>query len=442
MKPSRSLLGWVAALVGLGAGFAGFAAQPDASRNDPGKDAAALLSAAQDAVARLQTLAYNATVAAQGPLAGASGTYAAIVVSRRIDAGGWAVRTTGDLERRASDAKGAEGKPPVARHFEVAYDGVTAHALREANKQVAEITTTDLADLRLFFMSQDAGKCVAWELIDTPAYAEATRDGTLALDGTATADGIACNILKVTGKADVGGASVTRYFLGAVDNLPRRIERSRLPAKPPASGAQDPTWQVLTLKDLKPDAPVGPSEFVVAVPDGYTVVPAAGRRAPAAERPVRPPAPPRESGLLAVGAGAPEWSLKGGDGKAHTLSEYRGKVVVMDFWGTWCPWCIKAMPAIQKVHEKFKGHPVVVLGMNYESQPTADPAAYMEKNKFTYGLILRAGEIATAYKVSGWPTIYVIGADGKVLFAKGGFSPTLEEELTTVIEQGLKDAGL
>jgi thiol-disulfide isomerase/thioredoxin len=412
------------------------------------KDAGALLKAAQDSLSEVQTMAYESVVTSEGPLSGGAGTYTAQIAARRLDAGGWAVRAKGELVRKVAapvKGDGQDGAPGV-RPFEVVYDGVTARALHEAKKEVAETSATELDEVRLFFMQQDAGKPVAWELIDVPAYAAATKDATLALDGTESVDGVACNILKLTGQPDGGGVTVTRYFLGAGDNLPRRIERTRLLNGSGELPDKAPNRQVLVLNGFKPDAPVGPAGFVMAVPDGYTVAAAAGRKARTqAPRVVRErPAAgaERETGLLAVGAGAPEWSLKGGDGKSHKLSEYRGKVVVLDFWGTWCPWCIKAMPAIQKVHEKFKGQPVVVLGMNHEGNPQVDPAAYMAKNKFTYGLILNAGDVAPDYKVSGWPTLYVIGADGRILLAKGGFSPTLEQELTEVIEKGLKDSGL
>lgn len=86
----------------------------------------------------------------------------------------------------------------------------------------------------------------------------------------------------------------------------------------------------------------------------------------------------------------------------------------MDFWGTWCPPCRMAMPAIQKVHEKFKGKPVVVLGLNFEQRASADPAAFMKTNGYTYELLLKADSILDDYQVEAFPTLIVIGMDGKV----------------------------
>jgi hypothetical protein len=66
----------------------------------------------------------------------------------------------------------------------------------------------------------------------------------------------------------------------------------------------------------------------------------------------------------AVGKPAAGWELKGLDGKTHALSEYRGKVVVLDFWYRGCGWCIKAMPQLNALAAEFEGRPVAVLGMN------------------------------------------------------------------------------
>ncbi len=69
---------------------------------------------------------------------------------------------------------------------------------------------------------------------------------------------------------------------------------------------------------------------------------------------------------------AADWELKGLDGKTHPLAEYRGKVVVLDFWYRGCGWCIKAMPQLNALAEEFAGRPVAVLGMNTDrNEPDA-----------------------------------------------------------------------
>ena len=62
---------------------------------------------------------------------------------------------------------------------------------------------------------------------------------------------------------------------------------------------------------------------------------------------------------------APDFTLQDTDGKAVTLSDYRGKVVFLDFWASWCPPCRASIPAIKSMHKNYAGNPdVVILGIN------------------------------------------------------------------------------
>jgi cytochrome c biogenesis protein CcmG/thiol:disulfide interchange protein DsbE len=126
----------------------------------------------------------------------------------------------------------------------------------------------------------------------------------------------------------------------------------------------------------------------------------------------------KKSGLLAVGDPAPEWTLADPAGKTHALSEYRGRVVVLDFWATWCGPCAKVMPRLEKLQKKYGGRGLVVIGVS--SWDTGDPAALMKKRGITYTLLLKGEEMAPSYGVTSLPVVYVIGADGKVLYSHAG----------------------
>src|SRR5437016_789885 len=107
--------------------------------------------------------------------------------------------------------------------------------------------------------------------------------------------------------------------------------------------------------------------------------------------------------LLAVGATAPDWELSDADGKLQTLAQYRGKIVVLDFWATWCGPCAEVMPQMQKLHEKYADKGVVVFGVN--SWEKSDPVALMQKKRFTYGLLLKGEDLAEAYKITTLPVV-------------------------------------
>jgi peroxiredoxin len=160
---------------------------------------------------------------------------------------------------------------------------------------------------------------------------------------------------------------------------------------------------VLRLDELKVTTPeraeVSMVSFVLEAPSDFT-----HRTVQAAlNKPVGGDAEPGPSDLdlamepLAVGTPAPDWTLPTPDGTKVSLSGYAGKVVVLDFWGTWCPFCLKAMPQIQKLHEGVQGQGgVVVVGLNTENDPSADPAGFMRQKKYTYGLVLNAEKVTRA----------------------------------------------
>lgn len=155
------------------------------------------------------------------------------------------------------------------------------------------------------------------------------------------------------------------------------------------------------------------------------------------------PSPPKAggesdgpAGLLVVGDPAPDWTLRDSEGRAHSLSEYRGRVVVLDFWATWCAPCSKVMPRMEKLHRKYREQGVVVFGVS--SFETGDPAAMMKKKNCTYGLLLKGEEIAPAYGVETLPVVCVVGADGRVVYSHAGAD---HKNLDAVIEKQLKGQG-
>jgi cytochrome c-type biogenesis protein len=143
-----------------------------------------------------------------------------------------------------------------------------------------------------------------------------------------------------------------------------------------------------------------------------------------------------KAALLAVGEPAPDWQLTDPQGRTHTLSEYRGQVVVLDFWATWCGPCARVMPRLEKLHRKHGGQGLVVFGVN--SFETGDPVAAMKKKGYTYGLLLKGEGMAPAYGVTSLPVVYVIGADGRVVYSHAGPD---HKNLADIVEKHLAARG-
>lgn len=125
-----------------------------------------------------------------------------------------------------------------------------------------------------------------------------------------------------------------------------------------------------------------------------------------------------------LGLAAPQFTLKNLQGKDVSLSELAGRVVVLDFWATWCGPCVSAMPHLQKLQEQFKDQPVTILGLNSDYALSDEKlAAWMEKRKFTFGT-LRLAEGTTTfqdYGVGGIPHTVLIDKNGIVQDVTVGF---------------------
>jgi peroxiredoxin len=132
------------------------------------------------------------------------------------------------------------------------------------------------------------------------------------------------------------------------------------------------------------------------------------------------------------GKPAPDWNLTDLDGKTHALKQYRGKVVVLDFWYRGCPWCIRAMPQVNQLAQDFKDQGVQVLGMNVDKD-TADARFVVNKLKLGYPS-LRAGEMPKKYGVTGYPTVLVIDRKGIVRDIDIGYSPDVGAKLTRSVQ--------
>ncbi|MDB6122905.1 MAG: thiol-disulfide isomerase-like thioredoxin [Pedosphaera sp.] len=129
---------------------------------------------------------------------------------------------------------------------------------------------------------------------------------------------------------------------------------------------------------------------------------------------------------------AADWQTTDIEGKKHALADYRGKVVVLDFWYRGCGWCIRAMPQIKEVSDHFRDKPVAVLGMN--TDPAEKDARFVaDKLKLNYPT-LKAEGLPEKYKVSGFPTLVIIDQKGIVRARHVGYSPKLREEVIKTID--------
>lgn len=118
----------------------------------------------------------------------------------------------------------------------------------------------------------------------------------------------------------------------------------------------------------------------------------------------------------AGGYEAADFELPDLDGRVHKLSDYRGKVVFLNLWATWCPPCIAEMPSIEALHRRFGSDGLVVLAVSEDGGGDSVVRPFVERLGVTFPVLLDPdGTVSPRYGVTGYPETFVIGRDGRVV---------------------------
>lgn len=250
------------------------------------------------------------------------------------------------------------------------------------------------------------------------------------LDGREAVDGTDCDKVYERVKTTYGGESLeykTTWYIGAKDGLVRRaVEYVSFGGKP--GHTRD-----ATLRNIRTNEPVAEPNKIFA----YNPPTGVKKEDPKEMERQRPP-------LLAAGTAAPDFTATDRDGKAVKLSDFKGKVFVLDFWASWCPPCVASMPHNQTVAKKLRAEGLPVVLFAVDNSEERDPflgwlKAHSELDAITFAHADRgqtdiAGKL---YQVSGIPTQYVIDAQGVVRASFVGFGgPT--DDLEKAVRQALK----
>ena len=142
---------------------------------------------------------------------------------------------------------------------------------------------------------------------------------------------------------------------------------------------------------------------------------------------------------LGRGKRAPEWTLPTIAGDSISLADLQGKVVLLDFFYKKCAPCCAALPTLQRMHEKYKDQGVVIIGIDPIDDPVKDDMAdFIEKRSVGYTVVFSDRELPQKYRVTGYPTLFFINREGKIVKYHEGFSASMEEEVEKQIQKMLK----
>lgn len=138
------------------------------------------------------------------------------------------------------------------------------------------------------------------------------------------------------------------------------------------------------------------------------------------------------------GTTAPDFTLKSVTGKTIKLSAYRGKVVILDFWATWCPPCRAEIPDYIKLYSEYRKDGFQMLGISVDQGGLAVVKPFMKKYEVNYPVVLATNNVIEAYGgIDAIPTTFVINKQGKIVDRFVGYRPI--SEFRNLIEKLTKE---
>lgn len=139
-----------------------------------------------------------------------------------------------------------------------------------------------------------------------------------------------------------------------------------------------------------------------------------------------------------VGDVPPEINLTALDGTKISLASLRGKVVVVDFWASWCAPCKEEMPVLESLHKRFASKGLVIIGVSVDNE-RENAEEFIKGVKVTFPIVHDANKkVAGSFKPPKMPTSFVIDKTGKVRFVHAGFhkddAKKLEQEISALLK--------
>lgn len=144
-------------------------------------------------------------------------------------------------------------------------------------------------------------------------------------------------------------------------------------------------------------------------------------------------------GTVKVSDEAPDFTLKTLEGPNLRLEEYRGQVVLLNFWASWCGPCRQEMPILDRLHQRYEDTGFAVLGVNVEGE-TAPAQKIVDKTNVTFPVLIDEGQsVSELYSLEAMPSTVVIDRDGVVRYYHRGYKPGDEAKYVEVVKSLIRE---
>ncbi len=148
---------------------------------------------------------------------------------------------------------------------------------------------------------------------------------------------------------------------------------------------------------------------------------------------------PLTANAVDVREDAPDFTLKSLEGSNLRLEEYRGQVVLINFWASWCGPCRQEMPLLDRLHHRYEDTGFAVLGVNVEGE-AAPAQEIVDKTNVTFPILIDDGQkVSDMYNLQAMPTTVVVDRDGVVRYIHPGYKPGDEAKYVEVVKKLIRE---
>ena len=156
----------------------------------------------------------------------------------------------------------------------------------------------------------------------------------------------------------------------------------------------------------------------------------AGKFKPVTQK-VQPP-------MLTAGSPSPEWQLKTHTGdEVRSLSDLKGKVVLIEFWIKNCGACISSVPVLNELRNQFEGEDFELLGVNLYDESDAINQ-FVKRHNVQYPILVGGEQLSEAYGVDGFPAIFILDRSGDIIYAHSGLNKSVLSDISKILKKELK----
>ena len=134
---------------------------------------------------------------------------------------------------------------------------------------------------------------------------------------------------------------------------------------------------------------------------------------------------------------APEWALKDAQGQTVSLADYRGKVLILHFWATWCPYCKRLQPGLDELYQQYQSQGVELLGISFREDEGTQPQQVLLDRGHSFKTAVNGEAVAGQYQVMGTPTTFLIDQQGVIKGVSNASNPA-ELGFETIIKSLIK----